>query len=464
MDATFTALNQPKPDQISVLHFLLLKSFSYLCRMITTEQLYDIFQRYPVVSTDTRHLPSGCIYFALKGPNFNGNTFAMEALSKGASHAVVDEEAGNDPRLLRVPDVLTALQQLATLHRHRLDINVLAITGSNGKTTTKELTAAVLRKEFSTHYTRGNLNNHIGVPLTLLELNEEHDFAVVEMGANHQQEIAALCKIACPDFGLITNIGKAHLEGFGGPEGVKKGKGEMYDYLRSNSGLIFIQLDNPLLLEVLHGYDNIITYGTSERVQYRGRVVDNGNEFLEVEVMKPFHLRIKTKLTGDYNLDNILAAVAVGGQFGVEPHDICDAIEHYIPGNQRSQVVVKDGLTIVQDTYNANPTSMLAAIHNFDKHFKGDKLIALGEMLELGDAARSEHLLIAETAFKVAGKGLILVGQLFQEAAGTLGCMYFTDSAAAMLWLKSNKPGTGNLLIKGSRGSKMEVLMDAFSK
>jgi UDP-N-acetylmuramoyl-tripeptide--D-alanyl-D-alanine ligase len=432
--------------------------------MTTTEQLYDIFQRYPIVSTDTRHLPADCIYFALKGPSFNGNQFAMEALGKGASHAVVDEPVGDDPRLLRVTDVLTALQELATYHRHRLDINVLAITGSNGKTTTKELTAAVLRKEFSTHHTRGNLNNHIGVPLTLLELNEEHDFAVVEMGANHQQEIAALCKIACPDFGLITNIGKAHLEGFGGPEGVKKGKGEMYDYLRSHSGLIFIQLDNTLLRDVLHGYDNIITYGTSERVQYRGRVADSGNEFLEVEITKPFHLRIRTKLTGDYNLDNVLAAVAVGGQFGVEPHDICEAIEHYVPGNQRSQVVVKDGLTIVQDTYNANPSSMLAAINNFDKHFKGDKMIALGEMLELGDSAADEHRQIAESALEVAGKRLLLVGKLFEEAATTHGILHFPDSAACMHWLNANKPSTGNLLIKGSRGSKMEVLMQAFGE
>ncbi|MFN8154082.1 MAG: UDP-N-acetylmuramoyl-tripeptide--D-alanyl-D-alanine ligase [Bacteroidia bacterium] len=431
--------------------------------MTTTEQLYDIFQRYPAVSTDTRNLPADCIYFALKGPNFNGNTFAMEALSKGASHAVVDEDAGDDPRLLRVPDVLTALQQLATFHRHRLDINVLGITGSNGKTTTKELTAAVLRKEFSTHYTRGNLNNHIGVPLTLLELNEDHDFAVVEMGANHQREIAALCNIACPDFGLITNIGKAHLEGFGGPEGVKKGKGEMYDYLRSHSGLIFIQLDNPVLREVLHGYDNIITYGTSETVQYRGRVIDSGSEFLEVEIMKPFHLRIKTQLTGDYNLDNVLSAVAVGRQFGVEAQDIKEAIEQYVPGNQRSQVIKKGNLTIVQDTYNANPSSMQAALLNFEKHFSGNKIIALGEMLELGETAPEEHQRIAETAVRIGGENVLLVGSLFKDIAQRLGSRHFSDSTTCKEWLKANKPTTGHLLIKGSRGSKMEVLMEAFS-
>lgn len=431
--------------------------------MTTIEHLYDIFQRYPAVSTDTRNLPAGCIYFALKGPNFNGNTFAMEALSKGASHAVVDEDAGDDPRLLRVPDVLTALQQLATFHRHRLDINVLGITGSNGKTTTKELTAAVLRKEFSTHYTRGNLNNHIGVPLTLLELNEDHDFAVVEMGANHQQEIAALCQIACPDFGLITNIGKAHLEGFGGPEGVKKGKGEMYDYLRSQGGLIFIQLDNPLLREVLHGYDNIITYGSGEGVQYRGHVATGGSAFLEVEIIKPFHLHIKTHLTGDYNLDNILAAVAVGGHFGVTPKDIREAIEQYEPGNQRSQVVKKGPLTIVQDFYNANPSSMQAAIANFGKHFSGQRWVALGEMLELGETAAEEHERIASAAAAVVTGSLLLVGPLFKDIAAKLGCRHFDNSKACADWLRTQLPLTGNLLIKGSRGSKMEVLLEVFN-
>lgn len=431
--------------------------------MYTLPQLYDIFLRNPVVSTDTRQLPHGCLYFALKGPNFNGNTFATEALQKGAAYAVVDEAVGDDPRLLRVDDVLTALQQLATFHRHRLDIRVLAITGSNGKTTTKELTAAVLRKEFSTHYTRGNLNNHIGVPLTLLELNEDHDFAVVEMGANHQREIAALCAIACPDFGLITNIGKAHLEGFGGPEGVKKGKGEMYDYLRSHGGLIFIQLDNPLLRDVLHGYDNIITYGSGEGVQYRGKVAAGGTAYLEVEITKPFHLHIKTRLTGDYNLDNVLAAVAVGGHFGVAPQDICEAIEGYEPGNQRSQVVKKGALTLVEDFYNANPSSMQAAITNFGKHFSEPRWIALGEMLELGETAAEEHARIATAAAAVATGPLLLVGPLFKDIAAQLGCRYFDHSKACADWLRTQLPLTGNLLIKGSRGSKMEVLVDVLN-
>ena len=429
--------------------------------MLTIEQLYDVFLRHSVVSTDTRNLPAGCIYFALKGPNFNGNNFALQALEKGAAFAVIDEEIGDDPRLLRVKDVLTALQELATLHRHRLDIHVLAITGSNGKTTTKELAAAVLRKDFEMHYTQGNLNNHIGVPLTLLQLTEDHDFAVVEMGANHQKEIAALCKIAMPDYGLITNIGKAHLEGFGGPEGVKKGKGEMYDHIRSNGEVIFIQLDNPILRDLLHGYDNIITYGTSPGVQYRGAIVNNDSAFLEVEVISPFRLKIKTQLTGEYNFDNVMAAVAIGGHFGVEPQDIREAIENYVPDNQRSQVIKKGALTIVLDAYNANPSSMQVAIENFSKHFSGKKIVALGEMLELGADGPAEHLRIARQAAASEGE-LLLVGTLFAEAAKEIGCHHFVDSRQCMEWIKAHQPESGNILIKGSRGAKMEKLLEAF--
>ncbi|MBL7924185.1 MAG: UDP-N-acetylmuramoyl-tripeptide--D-alanyl-D-alanine ligase [Bacteroidia bacterium] len=432
--------------------------------MLHTEQLYNYFLHHPTISTDTRHLPEGCIFFALKGPSFNGNRFALQALEKGAAYAVVDEEAGDDPRLLRVEDALKSLQDLATYHRHRLDINILAITGSNGKTTTKELTAAVLKKEFETHYTQGNLNNHIGVPLTLLQLNDEHDFAVVEMGANHQREIAALCEIAQPDFGLITNIGKAHLEGFGGIEGVKKGKGELYAHLRNHGGLIFIQLDRPALRDLLHGYDNIISYGESAAVQYQGRVCESSHEFLEVEVLRPFHLRIRTQLTGDYNLDNVMAAVAVGSQFGVEAHDIKEAIEHYVPGNQRSQISRKGNLLIVEDTYNANPSSMKAALENFRRNFKGYKIIALGEMLELGQGAAEEHLLIARQAQAIENATLLLVGPLFEEAARELSCLHFPDSPACAAWLRTHLPEEGALLVKGSRGSKMEKVLDVFQE
>lgn len=402
------------------------------------------------------------MFFALKGPSFNGNLFAMEALSKGAAYAVVDEDAGNDPRLLRVENVLQSLQDLATHHRHVLDIHVLAITGSNGKTTTKELAYAVLRKDFEVIATIGNLNNHIGVPLTLLRLSDEHDFAIVEMGANHQKEIAALCQIAQPDYGMITNIGKAHLDGFGGIEGVKKGKGEMYDYIRNSGGLIFIHLDNTILREQLHGYDSIITYGESTQAQYRGKIVPSLSTHVEVQITHPFELHIKTKFTGDYNFANIMSAVAIGAHFGVDPYDIKEAIEQYTPDNQRSQIIKKEGYTIVQDAYNANPSSMQVAIDNFKKHFFGNKIVALGEMLELGTSADEEHLRIAETAATIPDAQLLLVGKLFEGPAKKYNCLHFESSTHCMEWLKEHKPASGSVLIKGSRGSKMEKLMEAF--
>jgi len=431
--------------------------------MLNTEELYKYFLEQQLVSTDTRNLPKNCIFFALKGPSFNGNTFAMQALEKGAAYAVVDEEAGNDPRLLRVKNVLKSLQDLATHHRRVLDIHVLAITGSNGKTTTKELCHAILRRDFETVATKGNLNNHIGVPLTLLKLSDEHDMAIVEMGANHQQEIAELCKIAMPDYGMISNIGKAHLEGFGGIEGVIKGKGEMYDYLRGHGGLIFVHLDNTILREQLKGYDSIITYGESEKVQYRGKIIPNLSGFLDVEVTHPFPLHIKTKLTGDYNFTNVMSAVAVGSHFGVDPYDIKEAIENYTPDNQRSQVVKMDGLTIIQDFYNANPTSMQAALENFDKHFFGQKkIIALGEMLELGADADGEHARIAEFAAKTKDAQILFVGKYFEAPAKNVNALHFNTSVECKEWLQKNKPASAQILIKGSRGSKMEVLMEAF--
>jgi UDP-N-acetylmuramoyl-tripeptide--D-alanyl-D-alanine ligase len=431
--------------------------------MITIPELYELYMSHPVVSTDTRSLPKGGIFFALKGPNFNGNLYAKQALDGGAAYAVVDEDAGNDPRILRTTDVLTTLQELANYHRHRLDIHVLAITGSNGKTTTKELCAAVLSKTFELHYTKGNLNNHIGVPLTLLQLTEDHDFAVVEMGANHQGEIADLCRIAEPDYGMITNIGDAHLEGFGGREGVKKGKGEMYHHLKANGGLVFIQLDNSILHDILHGYDDIVSYGTGPLVQYRGQIRPNNSGFLHVEVTHPYHTVIRTRLTGDYNFDNVMCAVAVGGYFGVEQHDVQAAIEAYIPDNQRSQVIQSEQFTIILDAYNANPTSMEAAIDNFSKHFNGPKIMALGEMLELGEASAEAHRRILEQANRVQAEKLLLVGESFRTAERKDGTHWFASSEACADWLRLNKPAQGSILIKGSRGSRMERVLDALN-
>jgi UDP-N-acetylmuramoyl-tripeptide--D-alanyl-D-alanine ligase len=430
--------------------------------MTTIPELYDIFLRHPVISTDTRNLPKGCLFFALKGPNFNGNAFAMQALEAGAAYAVVDSDLGNDPRLIRTPDVLKSLQDLATHHRHEMDVHVLAITGSNGKTTTKELTSAVLSRGFETLYTQGNLNNHIGVPLTLLRITEEHDFAVIEMGANHQGEIAQLCAIAQPDYGIITNIGKAHLEGFGGPEGVKKGKGEMYGFLKQNDGVIFRSADQSALEDLAGDYPDCVLYGRSEDADYQGEVIDNNGPFLWVELMEPEDLRIQTQLTGDYNFDNVMCAIAVGMHFEIPTSEIRQAIEEYAPDNQRSQVIQKNGRTIILDAYNANPTSMAAALANFSARFNGHRIVALGEMLELGETAAQEHMTIANLAASSGADILALVGEGFRVPAEKTGAIHFSDSAACAAWMKQTMPEHTSILIKGSRGSKMEKLLEAF--
>ncbi len=428
--------------------------------MITTAELYLHFLQHPQICTDTRKLTPGCMFFALKGGNFNGNLFAAQALEQGAAFAVIDEvQPTMDARMLLVEDVLTALQQLATHHRRALNIPVLAITGSNGKTTTKELIAAVLQRKFNTCFTQGNLNNHIGVPLTLLSLTKDHQFAVVEMGANHQKEIELLCSIAEPDFGLITNVGKAHLEGFGGFEGVKKGKGEMYAFLKANHRLVFLHNDNEHLRGMLGDYTSVITYGNTG--DYSGNAIE-GQEFLHVAVQHPFSTKIETQITGSYNFANVMAAVAIGAHFGVPQGEIVAAIAAYNPDNQRSQIIRKGELSIVLDAYNANPTSMRAALENFTKSFTGEKYIALGEMLELGEESAAEHAGIFEATSSCNASFLLLVGKNFQPFEGQANVHYFATSADAATWLSANKPLHGTLLIKGSRGSKMEKLMEAF--
>lgn len=429
--------------------------------MKTTAQLYSLFQKHPHVITDTRKLIKGGIFFALKGGNFNGNQFALQALNEGAAYAVIDEDLqNNDDRLLKVDNVLIALQDLATYHRTQTKIPVLAITGSNGKTTTKELIAAVLSKKYNVNYTQGNLNNHIGVPLTLLSITNENNFAVVEMGANHQKEIELLASIAKPDFGLITNIGKAHLEGFGGIEGVKKGKGELYQNLKTNQKVIFIQKNCEALCDLLNDYNRFVSYGTTNEFDVCGNAIE-GNEFLKVSIKKPFDITIQTNLTGNYNLDNVLVAVAVGNHFGVSVNDIKEAIENYQPSNQRSQIIRKEDATIVLDAYNANPSSMQVALENFNKSFEGYKIIALGEMLELGIESEQEHLRIGQLIKEINPQQIILVGSNFKNVAASLNANYFENSVQATEWLKTNLPKSFTLLIKGSRGSKMEKLLEA---
>jgi UDP-N-acetylmuramoyl-tripeptide--D-alanyl-D-alanine ligase len=431
--------------------------------MTTTAQLYSIFLNHPHIITDTRKLIKGGIFFALKGGNFNGNQFAIQALNGGAAYAVIDEDIqSDDERLLLVDDVLIALQDLATYHRTQTKIPVLAITGSNGKTTTKELIAAVLSKKYNVNYTQGNLNNHIGVPLTLLSITNENNFAVVEMGANHQKEIELLASIAQPDFGLITNIGKAHLEGFGGIEGVKKGKGELYQNLKANQKLIFVQKNSEALCDLLGNYNHFISYGSSNEFNVCGHAV-SGNEFLKVKIEKPIDITIQTNLTGNYNLDNVLVAVAVGNHFGVKESDIKDAIENYQPSNQRSQIIRKEDSTIILDAYNANPSSMQVALDNFNKSFEGYKIIALGEMLELGVESESEHQRIGNLIQQVNPQLIILVGKNFKSVATTLNANFFETSDEASEWLKIHLPTNFTILIKGSRGSRMEKLLEAIN-
>lgn len=428
---------------------------------MSIEELYKVYLDHPVVCTDTRKLSAGCLFFALKGENFNGNLFAVKAIEQGAAFAVVDEDCGNDERLIRVDDVLKTLQDLSTYHRLQLSIPVHVIGGSNGKTTTKELTAAVLSKKYNTLHTPGNFNNHIGVPLTLLMLNKHHQLAVVELGANHKGENALLCEIVQPDTGLVTNAGKDHLEGFGGIEGVREANAEVYTYLKNKNGLVFLQHDNPDLKTMLGNYSNVLRYGSSEECKVCGSAEIN-NGYLQVNMTAPFHATLQTQLAGTYNLENVLAAVAAGIHFGVAQQDITDAIKNYSPGNQRSQLLQKEGITVILDAYNANPSSMEAALQNFGKAYTEPRMIALGEMLELGDAAATEHASIARLAASGKPELLILVGELFKKSADDLNALYFPDSTAATQWFRHHKPATGSLLIKGSRGTRMEKLMEAF--
>lgn len=412
-------------------------------------------------STDTRRIVKGGIFFALKGANFNGNEFAAEALNKGAAYSIVDEEKYvRNEKIILVNDVLTSLQHLATHHRIQLKkTKFIALTGSNGKTTTKELIKSVLSQQFSVSATQGNLNNHIGVPLTLLDVHEHHEFAVVEMGANHQKEIAALCEIALPEFGLITNVGKAHLEGFGGFEGVIKGKGEMYDYLKKHQRYIFINSGNHHLMKRCGEYDRLISYGTSENDFCNGSY-----KLIDDKIMVKWKAggnigEARSQLSGSYNFENLLSAICIGAYFGVTADNIRKGIEFYRPENNRSQVVLKEQTTFILDYYNANPTSMEAAVKNLNENFEGKKLAVLGEMLELGEDAEKEHAFIADL-LKASGIEAVLVGKHFRGKEKNLNGYHFQTSAEAADFLRTKNISGHTILIKGSRGSKMEIVAE----
>ncbi len=422
--------------------------------------LYAIFREHPTVTTDSRNIPADSIFFALKGDNFNGNAFANEALLKGASYAVIDEpEFETNDRMILVSDVLQSLQQLAQYHRTQLGLPILAITGTNGKTTTKELITAVLSKKFRVNSTKGNLNNHIGVPLTLLSMNTETEFGVVEMGANHPGEIKILCDIANPDFGLITNIGKAHLEGFGSFEGVIKTKSELYNFLRNKGGKCFVNADNSLLTKQAKNIEQV-SYGKSTDYFMAGELASTDNYLVVKALFPKGWLYLKSKLVGDYNFENLLAAACVGKYFEVDPLLIQEAIAEYFPSNNRSQLIQKAKNTIIMDAYNANPTSMMAALTNFAGIRHENKCIILGDMLELGSVSAEEHQKITDFIEEQKFSEVYLVGPQFKNTIDRTQKKKFDQVELLSNYLKTQPIENKLILIKGSRGIHLEKILE----
>lgn len=419
------------------------------------KSLHDLFLKHPHISTDTRKIIPGSIFFALKGPNFDGNTFVEKALEAGAAYAISDTKADvNNPFILKVEDCLDTLQHLAKYHRQQFNIPVIAITGSNGKTTTKELVHAVLSASYITYTTKGNLNNHIGVPLTLLSIKDDAQIAVIEMGANHQKEIESYCSYTLPTHGLITNCGKAHLEGFGGEEGVRKGKGELFDFIRSNDGAVFIYSGYDYLDRMSHDIQNKITYGMNNAT-YTGAIISSG-EFLTV--LLPSGKKIHTHLVGDYNFSNVMSSVAIGKTFKIEEEKIIAALEAYQPTNSRSQMTEKDSNKIILDAYNANPSSMKAAIQNFSKMDGTHKVLILGAMKELGDDTEKEHAELIREIQKSKWEKVVLVGHEFNHIPE--GFLHFKETSEVKEWLKEQHFIHHFLLIKGSRSMQLEKVLE----
>ncbi len=437
------------------------------------EKLYALFLKHPIVCTDTRDIKPGSIFFALKGGNFNGNQFAEKAIEMGCAYAVIDEKfplgeggRGIDEKLFLVDDVLSTLQQLANHHRKQLSIAVIGITGSNGKTTSKELINVVLSKKYKVLATVGNLNNHIGVPLTLLNITKEHEMAIIEMGANHKGEIAELCTIAEPDFGIITNIGKAHLEGFGGIEGVKIGKSELYKYIQSKAGRLFVHGDDEVLLE-LSGSNEKVTYGTKKLYDIVGAIIENKTEFISFQWATRYNAvnikkseLVSTQLVGIYNYYNLLCAACVGHYFKVDDANINQALKEYTPSNNRSQLHQTKSNTLILDYYNANPSSMSLAIENFANLNHPNKMVILGDMLELGSESEKEHDAIVILLQQKNISNALLVGPLFVAAGKKVSAKTFSNSDEAVEFLKQNKIADSTILIKGSRGIKLEKVVE----
>ncbi|WP_270768857.1 UDP-N-acetylmuramoyl-tripeptide--D-alanyl-D-alanine ligase [Segatella buccae] len=431
-------------------------------------ELYKLYQQHPLITTDSRDCPEGSIFFALKGESFDGNRFAKAALEKGCAYAVIDErefaEEGNG-RLILVDNVLTTFKELAREHRRRFDIPVIGITGTNGKTTTKELIAAVLGEKYNVMYTRGNFNNDVGVPKTLFSLRPEHEIAVVEMGASHPGDIKALVDYVEPTCGLITNVGRAHLQGFGSFEGVKRTKGELYDFLESHNGLLFLNESNPDLMEMAaqRNFGRIISYGRDEGGNVEGEVIDcspflnfRWRQHLHAGQMPANAYEVETHLIGAYNLDNMLAAIAVGLHFGVSPAQINHALGHYIPSNNRSQLETTEHNRLIVDAYNANPSSMAAAIDNFKLMKAERKMAILGDMLELGAVSDEEHQKTVDALAAAGIKEVWLVGEEFGKTHTAFRKFKNVDEVKAAI--AAHRPENYYILIKGSNGIHLSQL------
>ena len=429
---------------------------------MTLEELYTLFKQHPVITTDSRDVPKASMFFALKGDTFNGNAYAKAALDKGAEYAIIDEAEyadDADGRIILVDDVLHTLLQLAKLHRTTLGTTIIGITGTNGKTTTKELVAAVLKKKYNILYTQGNFNNHIGVPKTLLQLTEQHQIAVIEMGANHPGEIKTLVEIALPDYGIITNVGKAHLLGFGSFEGVIRTKGELYDFLRADKGTAFINNDNPHLKDISAGL-RLIKYGQADASD----LLVKGN-LIECNPMLKFNwspqptrfspYEVQTHLIGSYNLDNALAAACVGTLFAVPAEDICNALAEYVPSNNRSQLTVTEHNRLVVDAYNANPTSMKAALDNFSLIPDNHKMCIHGDMKELGEASNEEHQKVVDRLTECRFEEVWLVGEEFAKTVHPESYRIFADVNEVKTAIATCQPQGKLILIKGSNSTKL---------
>lgn len=427
-----------------------------------SKELYKLYEQHPVITTDSRNCPKGSIFIALKGASFDGNKFAKAALEKGCSYAIVDEkeyaEAGNE-HIIFVDDALVAYKEIAREHRRTFQIPVIGITGTNGKTTSKELISAVLAEKYNVLHTEGNFNNDVGVPKTLLRLSSEHEIAVIEMGASHKGDIKKLVEYVEPTCGLITNVGRAHLQGFGSFEGVKQTKGELYDYLKAHNCLLFLNESNTDLTEMAEqrNFERIVSYGQDETANIQGEIVDcapflrfrwheAGGEWKEV----------LTHLVGAYNLDNMLAAIAIGLHFGVSTQQICQALENYVPSNNRSQLTETQNNKLIVDAYNANPSSMAAAIENFRLMAVKNKMAILGDMRELGDVTAEEHQKIVDLLLAAGITNVWLVGDEFGKTKTTF--QKFKDVEEVKAELAHNMPKNHYILIKGSNGIKLYEL------